>query len=77
METTGKLTVVEWKKPIRLVTQLLILFMVCAAIVLISQGVDLFRQAQDPEYKYEIEREHQSQVDLDSRLKAIEQRHHH
>jgi hypothetical protein len=77
METTGKLTVIEWKKPIRLVTQLLILFIVCAAIVLLGRGADLFRQAQDPAYKYEIEREHQSQIELDRRLKAIEQRHHH
>lgn len=77
METTGKLTAIEWKKPIRLVSQLLVLFIVCAALVLLGRGADLFRQAQDPEYKYEMEREHQSQIDLDKRLKAIEQRHHH
>ena len=77
METTGKLTIIEWKKPIRLVIQLLILFLICSAVVFLGKASDLVRQSQDPAYKNEVESEHQSQVELDEKLRQIELSHHH
>ena len=75
MDTTGKLLVVRLNKDFRWGMWSLVALSICVALMILAGSVDLIRQALDPDYRGELEREHRSQLQLNERLRQIENRH--
>lgn len=75
MDTTGKLLVIRLNKDIRWGMWSLVALSIFVALMILAASFDLIRQTLDPDYRGELEREHQSQSELNERLRQIENRH--